>query len=90
VHVKISGLFRVSTEPFPHKDLDGRLMQVIDAFGSRRCLFGTDFPFVQQRPEEYDAYVNNALSSWEKASALTPSQLDDIYFGTAERLFGTF
>ena len=67
------------------------MMQVVDAFGSRRLLFGTDFPFVQQRPEGYDAYVNNALSSWDKASAaLTPSQLDDICFRTAERLFGTF
>ena len=93
VHVKISGLFRVSTQPFPHKDLDIRLMQLVDAFGSQRLLFGTDFPFVmqQQSNKPYHAYVHDAISSWERtATTMTPTQLDDLFFCTAERLFGPF
>ena len=54
VKVKVSALRRVSTEPWPHLDLDARLLKLCEVFGARRLLFGTDAPFVYQTQGEYE------------------------------------
>jgi L-fuconolactonase len=42
VFVKVSALPCFSTEPYPFKNLDGPLRQVIAAFGPRRAFWGSD------------------------------------------------
>lgn len=49
--VKASAWFRVSTKEWPHVDAAEALRVLVKAFGSKRVLFGSDFPFVS---EKYD------------------------------------
>ena len=47
VYVKISALFRLSGEPFPHFDLrEKRVKHLADEFGSDRLMWGSDWPYV--------------------------------------------
>jgi predicted TIM-barrel fold metal-dependent hydrolase len=43
VFVKISALPCNSTEPYPFRNLHSALRRVIEAFGARRCFWGSDF-----------------------------------------------
>ena len=42
VSVKLSNLPNASLEPYPFKDLHDHIKRVYDAFGPRRCHWGTD------------------------------------------------
>ena len=42
VSVKLSGLPAKSTEPYPYANLRGCVRMLVDAFGPRRCYWGTD------------------------------------------------
>ena len=42
VSVKMSNLVNSSLEPYPFRDLTPHLRRVFDAFGPRRCHWGTD------------------------------------------------
>jgi len=43
VTIKISGACTLSHEPFPYKDIWDPLGRIFDAFGIRRCMWGTDW-----------------------------------------------
>ena len=51
IYVKASALFRVSKQPsFPHADAAGAgLRALVDAFGAERVMWGTDFPWVEEK-----------------------------------------
>ncbi len=42
VSIKISNLVAASLEPYPFRDLNEHLRRVFDAYGPRRCYWGTD------------------------------------------------
>jgi len=42
VSIKMSNLVNASLEPYPFRDLDDPLKRVFDAYGPRRCHWGTD------------------------------------------------
>ena len=42
VSVKLSGTPHVSTEPYPFRDMAAHLKRVFEAYGPRRCYWGTD------------------------------------------------
>lgn len=42
VGIKVSNLVNASLEPYPFRDLKDQLRRVFDAFGPRRCYWGTD------------------------------------------------
>jgi hypothetical protein len=42
VSVKMSNLPNASLEPYPFRDLNDHLKRVFDAYGPRRCYWGTD------------------------------------------------
>jgi predicted TIM-barrel fold metal-dependent hydrolase len=42
VSVKLSGASNYSREPYPHSDINPHIRRVFDAFGARRCYWGTD------------------------------------------------
>ena len=95
VHVKLSALFRASSEVPPHLDLQPRLAQLLAAFGARRLLFGTDFPFVTlggNGPEptaaaqSYAEAVGN-VGAWS-VDGLDEEARGELMGGTAARLFG--
>merc|ERR1712223_2162600 len=48
IYVKISALFRLSGEHFPHYDLvrDKRIATLIQQFGADRLMWGSDWPYV--------------------------------------------
>ena len=41
--VKISGACTLSREPFPYNDIWSPVLKIIDAFGTDRCIWGTDW-----------------------------------------------
>ncbi len=43
IAIKISGACTLSHEPFPYKDIWDPLARIFDAFGFRRCMWGTDW-----------------------------------------------
>jgi predicted TIM-barrel fold metal-dependent hydrolase len=42
VSVKLSGIPAYSSEPYPFSDMTAYLRRVFDAYGPRRCYWGTD------------------------------------------------
>jgi predicted TIM-barrel fold metal-dependent hydrolase len=42
VSIKMSNLVNASLEPYPFRDLNDQLKRVFDAYGPRRCHWGTD------------------------------------------------
>jgi predicted TIM-barrel fold metal-dependent hydrolase len=42
VSVKLSGAPSYSSDPYPYKNIHGYLRQIFDAFGPKRCFWGTD------------------------------------------------
>ena len=42
VSVKLSGIGAYSSEPYPWRDMTTHLHRVFDAYGPRRCYWGTD------------------------------------------------
>lgn len=46
VYVKVSNMNGMSQEPYPHADTFSIVRQVYDAFGPKRLMWGTDFPYV--------------------------------------------
>ena len=42
VHVKLSNAPSYSSEPYPFRDMHPHIRRVIEAFGPRRCFWGTD------------------------------------------------
>ena len=45
--VKLSGSFRSSVAGYPYRDVDPFVAAAIDAFTLRRCVWGSDWPFVR-------------------------------------------
>ena len=46
--IKISGLYYCSRQSPPYTDLMPFLQTVLDSYGAERCLWGSDFPFIQE------------------------------------------
>jgi predicted TIM-barrel fold metal-dependent hydrolase len=49
VHVKISGWYYCSQQVPPFENLYPLAAGIIQTFGARRCMWGSDFPFIQER-----------------------------------------
>ena len=45
--VKLSGPFRFSHEPPPHADAEPFVAALVDAFTVKRCVWGSDWPFLR-------------------------------------------
>ncbi len=82
VFVKLSAPFRIATAPFP--SLRPFTDALLDAFGADRCLWGSDWPFINLPDRPAPDY--GALVDWGRS--LRPAQREAIMGGTARRLFG--
>lgn len=82
--VKLSGAFRLSRSGPPYEDVRPYAEAVLDSFGPSRCVWGSDWPFVNApRRPDYRATLE-ILERW------VPSAVDrgKILSGTPARLFG--
>jgi len=95
VYVKISAFFRVDPDGAKAAAEDGfstsnsynklkseRLDALLDAFGAKRLMFGTDFPFILDQPGGYKGSVD-LVRSW-----LSDEDYASVMSGTIESLFG--
>jgi predicted TIM-barrel fold metal-dependent hydrolase len=82
--VKLSAPFRVSSHPFPYEDLEPFVTALVDAFGVDRCVWGSDWPFldVPQRVN-YDNLLNS-LARWLP----DPGNRERVLWHNPVRLFG--
>ena len=98
VYVKISALFRLSGEPFPHHDLvrDKRIPTLIQKFGAERLMWGSDWPYVLTGNQigMSDFAVENLIEStrvferWnEKECSFANETIQQIMFQTAMDIF---
>ena len=82
--VKISALFRLGDESPYERVRKERFEPLLETFGPNRLMFGTDFPFVTEQPDNYDGMIQ-LVSSWMDDNQETKNA---VMGGTAERLFG--
>jgi predicted TIM-barrel fold metal-dependent hydrolase len=85
VHVKISALFRLH-DTYPYDTIKTRRFRpLLDAFGSERLLYGSDFPYVLEQPTGYEQ-VPKLIAEW----CTNDQDRAAILGGTAESLFGAW
>ena len=98
IYIKISALFRLSGEPFPHNDLvrDKRIATLIQKFGAERLMWGSDWPYVMTGNQigMSDFAVKNLIEAcrvfeiWnEKEHKFTDEVIHKIMFQTANDTF---
>ena len=71
VAVKLSGPFRFSRSGYPFADAIPYMRKVYEAFGASRCVWGSDWPFLECRPRIDYGPALTALEQWvpDEASA---------------------
>jgi predicted TIM-barrel fold metal-dependent hydrolase len=82
--VKLSAPFRTSAQPFPHADVDPFVAAVIDAFGLDRCVWGSDWPFINTSQQVEYGNLLNCLARWLPS----PDDRDRVLRQNPARLFG--
>eukprot|EP00210_Caulerpa_lentillifera_P009505 g9065.t1 len=88
VYVKSSAFFRNTAEQYPYLDMRANLRRLIDNFGPKRILWGTDFPWVIQQCSYSKAWnIINDGDQIKEETLLTPEEKDWINGGTARALF---
>lgn len=85
VVVKVSAMFRNTGEEdsYPYEKIrEKRFGPLLAAFGAKRLMVGSDFPFVLETEGSYRGAIS-VVSEWVEGS-----DREAIMGGTAERLFG--
>jgi L-fucono-1,5-lactonase len=82
VYVKLSGLNYYSDGQAPYRDVWPLIEAVCEGFGAQRCMWGSDFPFVQDH-WSYDGLLSTIKKDWH----LSPEQLDWVLGTTARNLW---
>ncbi|KAL7460768.1 hypothetical protein ACHAXS_001212 [Conticribra weissflogii] len=88
VMVKISALFRNTgdEDQFPYEKVRKlRFEPLLERFGAKRLMMGTDFPYVLETEGAYEGAVNTVKSWLEEGE-----ERDAVMGGTAELAFGTW
>src|SRR5206468_2050512 len=81
--VKLSAPYRVSVQPPPNSDLDPFADALVQAFSPQRCVWGSDWPFINiEQPPSYGA-VQTAIGRWVRGD-----DLRQVLWTTPARLFG--
>jgi len=82
VYVKISAFYALGAKSPPYLDLAPLIRRVVQAFGSRRCMWASDCPFqvVSQSYEDSLALIRDRLDF------PSPDDREWMLFRTAERL----
>jgi len=83
VVMMISGQYALSGAPYPHPDLDELIGRCVAAFGAERCMWGSDFPWIEREP----GYAETLALLERALPGLGDADLEAIRGGTALRLF---
>jgi predicted TIM-barrel fold metal-dependent hydrolase len=85
--VKLSAPFRTSAQPFPHVDVEPFIAAVVERYGVDRCIWGSDWPFLNTTQRVEYGKLLSLLARWlpdtadrERVLWLNPARL----FGFAE------
>lgn len=84
VHVMLSGLYALSSEPWPYRDLWPLVRQISDAYALSRLLWASDYPWPRTIPG-YGALIEAAAQS---LGHVPTDGLDRVFAGNARALFG--
>lgn len=82
--VKLSGVFRFSREPWPHCDVEPYVQALVDAFGTERCLWASDWPFTRMDQRVDYGPLLMLAARWFPSL----QQRQAVLSGNAARLFG--
>jgi L-fuconolactonase len=82
VRIKISGACSLSHEPYPYNDIWPPVLQIIEAFGIDRCMWGTDWT----RATELLTY-EQGVESFRKTNRLSDSDKAKLMGGTLEKVY---
>jgi len=74
VFVKVSALPCYSTQPYPFRNLNEPLRRIIQAFGARRCFWGSDL----SRMLKHCSYPQSVTHFTEELDFLSPNDLEWI------------
>lgn len=83
VFVKISHMWKVSSQPYPYQDAQDQVKRLLAAYGADRLMWGTDWP-VSKPQIDYQKII--ALYS-QNLEFLTPEEKHWILSGTVQRVW---
>jgi predicted TIM-barrel fold metal-dependent hydrolase len=81
--VKLSAAFRPSARAFPHEDVEPFVAAVIDAYGLNRCVWGSDWPFINTAQRVEYGGLLDLLTRWLPK----PGDRDRVLWQNPARLF---
>jgi len=81
--VKLSAPFRTSGQPFPHADVEPFVAAVVDSFGLDRCVWGSDWPFLNTSQQVEYGNLLTCLARWLP----NPDDRDRVLWHNPARLF---
>ena len=84
VWCKLSGMITEIGPDWRPADITAFAALVLEAFGPRRCMFGTDWPVVNLAGD-YQGWVEMAQSL---AADLTTAERESLFTGSAQRFYG--
>lgn len=76
-------MWSLSEKPFPYLDLSEQIVQLRDAFGSERLMWGTDWPILRERlsyDQRVDLYRNHL-------GFLSGPEHEDVLYRTVQRVW---
>lgn len=83
VYVKISHMWSLSRQPFPYPDLTDQILRLRDAFGSKRLMWGTDWPIMTEKLP----YNGRVALYRDHLGFLTKTEREDILYKTVQRVW---
>lgn len=83
VRLMVSGHYALSRADPPYRDLADLTRQLVGAFGPRRCLWGSDYPWIRDEP----GYRPTLRTPADLLTELDPAERDAIMGGTVRELF---
>lgn len=82
--VKLSAAYRPSRQPYPHRDTEPFVAAAIEAFGVDRCVWGSDWPFINtEQHVEYGPSLR-LLDRWLSS----PVDRERVLWTTPAHVFG--
>ena len=83
LHLKVSGLLRLSQQPFPHHDTWEWIEVAAQSYGVERLMWGSDYPLTADA-SSYQRTIEMILSA---TAGMTAAERQQLLAGTARRLY---
>jgi predicted TIM-barrel fold metal-dependent hydrolase len=82
IRVKLTGVFTLSSAPYPFRDVWAEIKRVVEAFGCHRCMWGTDWT----RTRSFLSY-SQAVEAFEAIEGVSAAEKADLMGGTLVRTY---